>query len=182
VDAAIVAKIAEEVGFESMFYGEHPFTPLNDPGHVVHSSGVPFFQDTLVALARASAVTTRITLGAGVFLIPLSIPLLATLVSPNKWRGRPRPAPVGAPPPAYGQPPMQAQQPLQPQFDQPPMYDSQPAGYGGNPPMGAPYSGPPAYGQPPGSPVGYPEPGQYGGGQPGYPPDQLRPDVTRRIQ
>jgi hypothetical protein len=120
--------------------------------------------------------------GPGVFLIPLSLPLLATLLSPNKWRSRPRPAmvggPPGPPPPAYGQ-----QTPLQPQFDQPPAYDSQPAGYGGNPPIGAPYSGPPSYGPPPGSPVGYPDPGQQQyGGPPGYPQDQMRPDVTRRIQ
>ena len=36
--------------------------------------------------------------GPGLYLIPLSIPLLATLVSPNRWMGRPRPAMVGAPP------------------------------------------------------------------------------------
>jgi hypothetical protein len=127
--------------------------------------------------------------GPGLYLIPLSIPLLATLVSPNKWRGRPLPAAVGSPPPpgGMGGPPLQqpyAQPPLQPSFDQPPSYDSQPAGYGGNPPIGAPYSGPPSYGPPPGSPVGYPDPGQgqYGNQQGGYPPDQLRPDVTRRIQ
>jgi probable F420-dependent oxidoreductase len=69
VDGAAVAKIAEELGFESIFYGEHPITPANEGGNSVHSSGVPFFQDLLVMLARASAVTTRIKLGAGVFLI-----------------------------------------------------------------------------------------------------------------
>jgi hypothetical protein len=117
--------------------------------------------------------------GPGVYLLPLSIPLLATLLSPSRWMGRPRPAMVGAPPgpppPAYTQPP-----PPQ-QFDQPPAFDNQPAGYGGTPPIGAPYSGPPSYGQPPGSPVGYPDPGQYGGQQ-GYPQDPMRPDITRRIQ
>ena len=118
--------------------------------------------------------------GPGLYLIPLSIPLLATLVSPNRWMGRPRtaqPAMVGAPPgppPAYAPPPQQ-------QFDQPPSYDNQPAGYGGTPPIGAPYSGPPSYGPPPGSPVGYPDQGQYGGQQ-SYPQDPLRPDITRRIQ
>jgi hypothetical protein len=125
--------------------------------------------------------------GPGLYLIPLAIPLLATLVSPNRWMGRPRapqPAMVGGPPgmvggppgppPAYAQPPQQ-------QFYQPPSYESQPAGYGGTPPIGAPYSGPPSYGPPPGSPVGYPDQGQYGGQQ-GYPQDPMRPDVTRRIQ
>jgi hypothetical protein len=118
--------------------------------------------------------------GPGLYLIPLSIPLLATLVSPNRWMGRPRSAqpamvgaPPGPPPPSYGPP--------QQQFDQPPSFDNQPAGYGGAPPIGAPYSGPPSYGPPPGSPVGYPDQGQYGGQQ-GYAQDQMRPDVTRRIQ
>lgn len=69
VDGAIVAKIAEELGFESIFYGEHPITPVNEPGHKVHSAGVPFFQDLLVMLARASAMTSKIKLGGGIFLI-----------------------------------------------------------------------------------------------------------------
>jgi probable F420-dependent oxidoreductase len=36
----------------------------------VHVDGVPFFQDTLVMLARASAMTSTIKLGGGVFLVP----------------------------------------------------------------------------------------------------------------
>ena len=76
VDGALVAKIAEELGFESIFYGEHPITPVNDAGHSVHSSGVPFFQDTLVALARISGATTRIKIGSGIFLIPLHHPVM----------------------------------------------------------------------------------------------------------
>lgn len=76
VDGAVVARVAEECGFESIFYGEHPITPVGDPGQSVHSLGVPFFQDTLVMLARASAVTSRIKLGAGVFLIPIHQPVM----------------------------------------------------------------------------------------------------------
>lgn len=76
VDGALVARLAEECGFESIFYGEHPITPVGDPGQSVHSHGVPFFQDTLVMLARASAVTSRIRLGAGVFLIPIHQPVM----------------------------------------------------------------------------------------------------------
>ena len=135
------------------------------------SSFVSTMPDDVVGLENAG-------FGPGLYLIPLSIPLLATLVSPNRWMGRPRPAMVGAaaPPPAYGPPPSQ------PLFDAPPpSYDNQPGGYAGAPPIGAPYSGPPSYGPPPGSPVGYPDPGQYGGSQ-GYPQDPMRPDVTRRIQ
>ena len=76
VDAAFIAQVAERLGFESLFYGEHPITPLDEPGKLVHASGVPYFQDLLVALARASAVTSRLTLGAGVFLIPIRQPVL----------------------------------------------------------------------------------------------------------
>jgi len=70
VDAALVARHAEAIGFESILYGEHPIRPVGDPGHGVHAHGVPFFQDTLVALARISAVTTTLKFGGGVFLIP----------------------------------------------------------------------------------------------------------------
>jgi probable F420-dependent oxidoreductase len=70
VDGAVVAQLAEELGFESIFYGEHPIRPVDQPGMGVHADGIPFFQDTLVMLARASAVTSTIKLGGGVFLVP----------------------------------------------------------------------------------------------------------------
>jgi probable F420-dependent oxidoreductase len=70
VDAAIVARHAERLGFESLFYGEHPIRPVDQAGVGVHADGIPFFQDTLVALARISAVTTTLKFGGGVFLIP----------------------------------------------------------------------------------------------------------------
>jgi probable F420-dependent oxidoreductase len=70
VDAAVVARHAEDLGFESILYGEHPIRPVGQAGVSVHADGVPFFQDTLVALARISAVTTTIKFGGGVFLVP----------------------------------------------------------------------------------------------------------------
>jgi probable F420-dependent oxidoreductase len=76
IDGAAVAIAAEEAGFESLFYGEHPISPAGGEGHSVHSAGVPYFQDTLVMLARASAVTRRIRLGSAVFLIPAHHPVL----------------------------------------------------------------------------------------------------------
>jgi probable F420-dependent oxidoreductase len=76
VDGAVVAELAEDIGFESIFYGEHPIHPVDQPGSGVHAHGVPFFQDTLVMLARASAMTSRIKLGSGVFLIPEHNPVL----------------------------------------------------------------------------------------------------------
>jgi probable F420-dependent oxidoreductase len=76
LDGAFVAQIVERLGFESLFYGEHAVTPVGDPGKLVHSSGVPFFQDPLVMLARASAVTTHLKLGAAVFVMPVHHPVL----------------------------------------------------------------------------------------------------------
>ena len=76
VDGALVAKYAEELGFESIFYGEHPVTPLEEPGYSVHAHGVPYFQDPLTTLARASGMTSRILLGGGVFLLPEHNPVL----------------------------------------------------------------------------------------------------------
>jgi probable F420-dependent oxidoreductase len=84
VDGAIIAKHVEEAGFESLFYGEHPIRPVDQVGVGVHADGVPFFQDTLVTLSRASATTTTLRLGGGVFLLPEHNPVqfakeLATL-------------------------------------------------------------------------------------------------------
>lgn len=76
VDGAVVAEVAEELGFESLFYGEHPIRPVGGGGHSVHSAGVPYFQDTIVMLARASAVTKKIKLGSAVFVAPLHHPVL----------------------------------------------------------------------------------------------------------
>lgn len=76
VDGALIARMAEELGFESIFYGEHPVSPVADDGYATHAEGVPFFQDTLVMLSRASAVTSRIRLGSGVFLLPVHHPVL----------------------------------------------------------------------------------------------------------
>jgi len=76
VDGAVVAVAAENAGFESLFYGEHPVSPVGNDGHSVHSAGVPYFQDTLVMMARASAMTTRLTLGSAIFLIPVHQPVL----------------------------------------------------------------------------------------------------------
>ncbi len=72
IDAAVIARHAEALGFESIFYGEHPIRPLDEPGMAAgsYSDGVPLFQDALVALARASAVTSRIKIGSGVFNLP----------------------------------------------------------------------------------------------------------------
>ena len=76
VDGALVARKAEELGFESIFYGEPPIRPVAGGGNSGHKSGVPYFQDTMVMLARSSAMTTKIKLGSAVFLVPVHHPIL----------------------------------------------------------------------------------------------------------
>jgi len=75
IDAAVLARHVEAAGFESLFYGEHPVTPAEEAGYGPHSA-VPYFQDTLVALTRASAATSRLIVGGGVFLVARHEPVL----------------------------------------------------------------------------------------------------------
>ena len=97
VDPAVLAKRAEELGFESYFVPNLPIVPVNTPSRdadyadgatysktlgpagdvpqdkIVDTSAVV---DPFVALARASAVTKTIKLGTGVCLVPEHNPLL----------------------------------------------------------------------------------------------------------
>jgi probable F420-dependent oxidoreductase len=82
-DPAIVAKRAEDLGFESYWVGDHTIIPVTSsvqyPG-VKEGGAVPDFlwqlPDPLLALARAGATTSRIKLGTGVCLIPERNPIL----------------------------------------------------------------------------------------------------------
>ena len=89
VDLVALAKKAEELGFDSLWAPEHNTTPVHiAPMNTVYRAhlepdGMPQplyrsgqFVDPFIALARASAVTTTITLGTGVCLIPEHNPLL----------------------------------------------------------------------------------------------------------
>ena len=66
LDAAVVAQKAEALGFDSLWLGEHPVIPVHSSSPAPGSSGgsIPDFYsrlvDPFVALARASAVTTRL--------------------------------------------------------------------------------------------------------------------------
>ena len=85
-DPAIVAKRAEDLGFESYWVGDHTIIPetssVQYPG-VRAGGAVPDFlwqlPDPLLVLARAGATTTRIKLGTGVCLIPERNPILGQL-------------------------------------------------------------------------------------------------------
>ena len=82
LDTAVVAQKAEALGFDSLWLGEHPVIPVHSTSSAPGTSGgsIPDFYsrlvDPFVALARASAVTTRLKLGTGITLVPERNPLL----------------------------------------------------------------------------------------------------------
>ena len=82
MDPAVLAKRAEELGFESFWVPEHPIIPVHttspyagSPDGVIPGS-YSRIVDPFIALARASAVTRTIKLGTGICLIPERNPLL----------------------------------------------------------------------------------------------------------
>jgi probable F420-dependent oxidoreductase len=69
-----VVLAAEEVGFESVWTGEHVAMPIeNNP--VPSPPDTPFL-DSLVALTRIAAVTRRVRLGTGILVLPHHNPVL----------------------------------------------------------------------------------------------------------
>ena len=86
IDVAVLARRAEELGFDSFWLGEHPIIPVTFASRYPGSTdgtlpeAVNRMPDPFVALARASAVTQTIKLGAGVCLIPERNPLLLAKV------------------------------------------------------------------------------------------------------
>lgn len=88
VNAAFVASTAEKLGFESLWYAEHPILPVHTTSRFPGSADgkIPWtyahFADPYISLAQASGVTTKIKLGTGITLIPERNPLvLAKTVS-----------------------------------------------------------------------------------------------------
>ena len=82
MDPAVLAKRAEELGFESFWAAEHPIIPVRiTTPYPFASDGIipdPYnrIADPFISLARASAVTTTIKLGTGICLVPEHNPLL----------------------------------------------------------------------------------------------------------
>ncbi len=82
VDIAVLARRAEEMGFESLWVPEHPIIPVTtsspwpgSPDGVIPKVYADIV-DPFVALARASAVTTKLKLGTGICLVPERNPML----------------------------------------------------------------------------------------------------------
>ena len=81
IDPAFMAKKAEDLGFESIWYAEHAAVPVHSDSPFPATGGeLPWtyshFTDPYIALARASGVTTKIKLGTGITLVPERNPLL----------------------------------------------------------------------------------------------------------
>ncbi len=77
---ALVARAMEERGFESLWVPEHPILPANPQTGFPAGGAIPdmYYRmaDQFVVLAMAAAVTSRLTLGTGVCLVPEHNPLL----------------------------------------------------------------------------------------------------------
>jgi probable F420-dependent oxidoreductase len=69
-----VAIAAEEAGFDSVWTGEHVALPV--VGNPVATPPETPFLDSVVALTRVAAVTTRIRLGTGILVLPHHNPIL----------------------------------------------------------------------------------------------------------
>ena len=69
-----VARIAEEVGFESIWTGEHVAMPIRD-NPVPTPPETPML-DSVVALTNIAAHTTRLRLGTGILVLPHHNPIL----------------------------------------------------------------------------------------------------------
>ena len=81
VDVAFIARKVEELGFDSLWCAEHPILPVHSESPFPGTGGaIPetyrHFTDPFIALARASAVTSKIKLGTGITLVPERNPLV----------------------------------------------------------------------------------------------------------
>jgi probable F420-dependent oxidoreductase len=82
VDIAMLAKKAEDFGYDSLWLAEHPILPVNSktpwPGSPDGKIPKKYADtaDPFVALGRASAVTESLLLGTGICLVPERNPLI----------------------------------------------------------------------------------------------------------
>jgi probable F420-dependent oxidoreductase len=81
IDPAFMAETAERLGFESLWYAEHPAVPVESASPFPSTGGeIPWtyshFTEPYIALARASGVTKFLKLGTGITLVPQRNPLL----------------------------------------------------------------------------------------------------------
>ena len=94
IDPAFMAHKAEELGFESIWYAEHPVVPVHSASPFPATGGpIPetysHFTEPYIALARASGVTSKIRLCTGITLVPERNPLLLAkeIAALDLWSG-----------------------------------------------------------------------------------------------
>ena len=85
IDPAFMAQKAEALGFDSIWYAEHPAVPVVSASPFPSTGGdIPWqyshFDEPYIALARASAVTKTILLATGITLVPQRHPLVLAKV------------------------------------------------------------------------------------------------------
>ena len=85
IDPAFMAQKAEALGFDSIWYAEHPAVPVESASPFPSTGGdIPWqyshFDEPYIALARASAVTKTILLATGITLVPQRHPLVLAKV------------------------------------------------------------------------------------------------------
>ena len=75
-----LAKLVEQLGFESLFVPEHPAVPKDAATPFPSGGPIPRHykevMDPFVGLAAAAAVTTKVRLGTGICLVPQRNPIL----------------------------------------------------------------------------------------------------------
>ena len=81
IDPAFMGRMAERLGFDLIWYAEHPAVPVESASPFPATGGaIPWtyshFTDPYIALARASGVTTTLKLATGITLVPQRNPLL----------------------------------------------------------------------------------------------------------
>ena len=81
LNPAFIAKKAEDLGFESIWYHEHPVLPVTSASPFPSTGGeIPWtyrhFTEPYIALAMAAAVTEKIKLCTGITLVPERNPLI----------------------------------------------------------------------------------------------------------
>jgi len=81
LNPAFIAKKAEDLGFESIWYHEHPILPVTSASPFPATGGeIPWtyghFSEPYISLAMAAAVTSRIKLATGITLVPERNPLI----------------------------------------------------------------------------------------------------------
>ena len=81
LDPAFIARKAEDLGFESIWYHEHPILPVKSESPFPATGGeIPWtyrhFSEPYISLAMACAVTSQIKLCTGITLVPERNPLI----------------------------------------------------------------------------------------------------------